>query len=648
MVCLALMCLEVVAFGAPAAYASGPGGNVSDPVVRAVDIAKPAVVRIITQVIGQLTVNFSNGQSATFPLTPQNGFNGYPLDLSGSGAFISAHGDLLTADHVVSPPKPDLDQYLDQLASQDVANYINQHLKPAQPATPDGVAQQLASGQLQSTSQYQQPLSRVYLSTDFSGPLNATSFQGIPASQFADVTQIKQQSATNQKDVAIIHVNGMDNMPMLQLGNSASVQQQDNLTIIGFPGNGDVGTSPTDLLTSSINQVLVSSIKTTDTGAPVIQVGGNVEHGDSGGPALDSNGQVVGIVSFGLASSSSGNTSFLQASSSAKPLIQASGIDTTPSQFQQAWSKAFNDYAATVPGHWHQSMHEFQQIASSYPQFKAVSPFLQYVTQQAQTETQTQESSNASGSGSTSGIGSGGLNPVLIIIGGVVVLMVLIGGGVAASRRRKPAPAGMGYGGFSAPGYNQSYGTLPANASGFGQRPVAQSPSLGIPQTPGYSAQAAQQQPYYGGPVSQPSAQISPVPQPAYRQQSVSQAAPAYPSPQVQSAPQQSYRPQPAPSAAYPPAQAPSAPQQSYRPAQPSQPSAGSNLSAFGAPQAQVPVTPQPDPSASDVTMLRPGTSSSSQWRTWPCGHVNRDDARFCGTCGESAPPAPLVRRVEQ
>src|SRR5437016_9048079 len=100
-----IVCLTLLgAVGnSPKAYADGiPGGNVADPVVRAVDIAKPAVVRIITTIPGHLTVHFSNGQNVTFP---QNASGGYPLQLSGSGTFISAHGDILTADHVVNPPK---------------------------------------------------------------------------------------------------------------------------------------------------------------------------------------------------------------------------------------------------------------------------------------------------------------------------------------------------------------------------------------------------------------------------------------------------------------------------------------------------------------------------------------------------------------
>src|SRR5204863_6161400 len=144
--------------------------------------------------------------------------------------------------------------------------------------------------------------------------------------------------------VAIIHVN-MNDMPSVLLGDSTSVQTQDNLRIIGFPGNGDVSNNPSDLLTLSVNNVFVSSIKTTDAGAQVIQVGGNVEHGDSGGPALDSNGAVVGIVSFGLVNSGSpGGTSFLQASSSARDLVQSLNLNTAPGAFQQAWSKAMTDY----------------------------------------------------------------------------------------------------------------------------------------------------------------------------------------------------------------------------------------------------------------------------------------------------------------
>jgi hypothetical protein len=429
-----VICLMLLGMtGNPAtAYADGiPGGNVSDPVVRAVDIAKPAVVRIITFLNGQLTVHFPT-QNVTFP----QGSNGYQMGFSGSGTFITAHGEILTADHVVNPPRPDLDQFLQQQGAQDVANYMNQVLKVNPQVTVDQVTAQLASGQLRSDTQYSTPQSRVYLSTDYTGPLNVTDIQNVPTNLYAPVDRIEQQSSFTAKDVAIIHVNNMNDMAMVQLGDSSNVQQQDNLTIIGFPGNGDIaGNSATDLLTLSVNPVFVSSIKTTNAGAPVIQVAGNVEHGDSGGPALDSHGVIVGIVSFG--SASGGNTSFLQASNSASSLVQSLGLNTTPGPFQKAWNQAFTDYSSNTPGHWHKAQKEFEQIAANYPLFKAVKPYLDYATAQAKIEKvpQPQTSSQPSSTGSsTTNILT---NPLILVGIGLVLVAVLLLFGVIALRRRR-------------------------------------------------------------------------------------------------------------------------------------------------------------------------------------------------------------------
>lgn len=581
--CLALVWMQVLAVGMPVAYASGPGGDISNPSVLAVDIAKPAIVRIVTQMTGQLTVKFSNGQNVTFPLTPQNGVNGYDVGVSGSGAFISGNGDILTADHVINPVVDDrqsVDQELDQEAAPDVASYINQNLHPAQQATADGVTQELTSGQLQSSSQYQKPSSRVLLSTDFSGPLNGVSLNALPPSQIANVDKIEAESLTSQADTAIIHANGMTNMPMLQVGDSTTVHQLDQLTILGFPGVADVGTTANDFLTSTIITASVSALKAAPSGAPLIQIESDIQPGNSGGPALNSSGQVVGVVSSKIVDTTTG---YLEASSSAEQLMQKAHVNTTPSALQQAWSKAMDDYASTVPGHWHQSMREFQQISAQYSQFKAVNPFLQYATQQAQSEKQTQEAPGngtpTTGTNHTSATTSTGNFNSLLVYGGigiaVLLVIVLI---LAFSRRRKPAAVG-------APG---------VPVAGMGQMP-----GTGLPQTPSYPGQAAYppaQQ--YGRPAGQPGQPVTP---------------------------------------------APFAPQPGYRPAPPQAP--GVNMGAFGAP---VPSTPRPGTAGPDVTLVAQARKPVPQWRTWPCGHINREDARFCGTCGESAPPPPQVRRVEQ
>jgi serine protease Do len=521
--------------------ASQPGGNVADPVVRSVDIARPSVVRIITTLNGHLTV-LQNGKDTTFPQanassatptatsnnTTSGNSNGYQVQLSGSGTFISSKGDILTADHVVNPPK---DQALLQefylKAAPDIATAMNQGSTAGTQVTADQVNQQLVAGTLKSTLTVDNTSSEVFLSTDYSGPLNITDFGALPASLHATVDKIEKESASDQMDVAIIHV-PLTDTPSIQLDDSSTVQPLDELTIIGFPGNGDVNpTSPGNLLTSSINKITVSSIKTTSSGAQVIQVGGNVEHGDSGGPALDKSGAVVGIVSFGLATPGSSNTgsiggtSFLQASSSAKELTQSLSLNTAPGTFQKSWSQAFSDYAANTSGHWHKAQQEFQQLATGYPQFKAITPYLTYAQQQARTEVatttqpaQSKSPARSAQSPATSPLAS--ISPTVWMIGvvAVLILLVIILFAVSTRRRRQNKQAGK--------------------------------------------------------PEKKPEAPLSPTPG----------ASPSVSTPPVSA----------------PPVSAP----------------------------------PVSTPSGTFTTL-----------RVWPCGHMNRPNARFCSICGELAPQRP-------
>jgi len=531
-----LVCLFIIgtALTSTTTFASTrPGGNVADPVVRAVDIAEPAVVRIITTLGGHLTVHFSQTNDVTFP---QGTGNSYPLQLSGSGTFISAHGDILTADHVINPPHDQsLSQFLDDSAAKDVAAYSNLNAKPGSQVTADQVDQELKSGQLAATPGYDPATSEVFLNTSYSGPLIAPDFSSLPDQLHAAVDRIEKESSFNDKDVAIIHV-GLNDMASVQLGDSGSVQQQDQLTIMGFPGNGDVSSKPTDLLTASVNTISVSSIKTTDTGAQVIQVGGNVEHGDSGGPALDSNGAVVGIVSFGLVSSNSpGGTSFLQASNSARDLVQSLNLNTTPGPFQKAWSQAFADYASTAPGHWHKAQREFEQIATKYPLFKGITQYLTYTKDQAKTE------NTAPTTQPTNTAPTNTLAAYALTIGGIALLLLLLGLlFMVFFRRKKP--------------------TTPSTAKA---RPFAQDPS----------------------PVAVMQKGPNPPAGNATKHASAS--------------------------------------------------SLDDGMTAFGAP----PKTAQPAP-ASIQTVV------SGTLRPWPCGHMNRSNARYCSICGEPAPPPPTSRRV--
>jgi hypothetical protein len=76
----------------------------------------------------------------------------------------------------------------------------------------------------------------------------------------------------------------------------------------------------------------------------------------------------------------------LQANNDELAMLNSLNLNTTPGQFQQLWSQAFQDYTSPDPSHWQNAQNDFNQLATNYPNFQAAQPYLTYVQQQVQSE----------------------------------------------------------------------------------------------------------------------------------------------------------------------------------------------------------------------------------------------------------------------
>ncbi len=423
---VAMICLIWFAFPASARAAQHPGGNTANPTILQIDIARPAVVRILTAYSIEMVTQLCPGVTST--INDQ-------LAFTGSGAFISSQGDILTADHVINAPTDVLKIGAIQIEAQSLhddlqakcAKVLNTSFLTVQ-QTIDYFSEHLDQVNVVASA----PQSVVWLPTDYVGSYSQNSIQSIKNYPLT----VRAESSYNVNDLAIVRI-ALPDTPSLPLGVSADVAPTDTLTMLGFPGSADVSSSPNDLLTESIDPLTVSALKhnSDSGGGSLIEVSGNVEHGDSGGPAINAQGQIVGVVSFSL--SDFGSTRFLQASESVQPLVAQLNLNLTPGHFQTLWQQAMLDYASTAPNHWHTATTELQALATAYPEFNAAQPYLNYARQQAATET-ANGSSGSSASSPTSFLAQITPQQLLIVVASILVLLlVLLIVVISMGRRRR-------------------------------------------------------------------------------------------------------------------------------------------------------------------------------------------------------------------
>ncbi len=381
---LLLLSLLLTPLATSAHAASADSGGLCAPSRRAISLALPAVVRIVTTYQAQLTYFNTDGSSIVFP---QDG-GSYTLTVTGSGAFISGNGDILTAYDAVNTSQDALNVMLAQLAAPDIARALND-ASLSEPVTTAEVLTQLLSDPLIWQSSFQPPQSSFYFSSQYAGSTAAASVSALQSFPVILTAESPSRQPVDS-DLAILHADGFHDLPTISLGDSSQVYQDDTLTMIGYPDSADLPASdgsvnPNNFITPSVNTVTVSAIKTTEIGSQLIQIdGGNIEQGENGSPALNTDGQLVGTLSYtAQAANGSGQTNFLSTANDASVLAKQAGIDTTQDSFDQRWAAAYDACSSTAPGHWHNAYNQYIQIAHLYPNFKGVQPYLTYTKTQA-------------------------------------------------------------------------------------------------------------------------------------------------------------------------------------------------------------------------------------------------------------------------
>lgn len=177
--------------------------------------------------------------------------------------------------------------------------------------------------------------------------------------------EIKQYGKPGSgRDAAIIKVK-TENAPTLPIADSSKVQVADQIVVIGYPGVADMKVllDEKSQLQASVTDGAISSLKRATSGEQILQISAPITHGNSGGPAMNMKGEVVGLATFGNESEIQG-FNFLVASATLKELIKDAKIEPKESETIKTWRRGLehfwkDEYSAAI--------NDFQEVETLFP-----------------------------------------------------------------------------------------------------------------------------------------------------------------------------------------------------------------------------------------------------------------------------------------
>ncbi|MFE3983423.1 trypsin-like peptidase domain-containing protein [Nocardia tengchongensis] len=151
----------------------------------------------------------------------------------------------------------------------------------------------------------------------------------------ATTVQIVDFRSFEQGDLALLKASGLSkDTPALSIAD-VTPQVGSQLTSIGFPGSVLNFADPSRIPHASFKSGTVSSQQVSPQGVSVLEVSTDMSGGMSGGPTVNSDGQVVGINSFGVLNPSTGaemaGTNFITETKDLRTFLDSHDVPLTQS-----------------------------------------------------------------------------------------------------------------------------------------------------------------------------------------------------------------------------------------------------------------------------------------------------------------------------
>jgi serine protease Do len=283
-----LLAAAVLLLAADVARTEGAGEAVSlqEVILR----AKPATVLVVAEVASDVTVNCGAGPRLVTPS---------PFRETGTGWFVDSNGSVVTNAHVVQPAHEPPRWVINDQAQKAVLvacvgdELARQGIGPGdRPDLEERLKRDALNRALPGAKVDLKPSIFILISNGFRLPAKVAKYSPPVSTQ-------RGAGVMSGRDLALLQAE-LAEMPSFKLAESKNVKIGDPLRILGFPGVVLTHEllNASAKVEASVTNGAVSGFKQDVQNHPVIQTDAPAAWGNSGGPAINATGEVVGVLTF--------------------------------------------------------------------------------------------------------------------------------------------------------------------------------------------------------------------------------------------------------------------------------------------------------------------------------------------------------------
>jgi len=185
-----------------------------------------------------------------------------------------------------------------------------------------------------------------------------TANAGIPDDPSSIDTFIRAElidfSGWEQRDIALLKIQPQTGRALssVMVGDSSSVEIQDQLSIIGYPWTSDIGQN--NVMNPTVTNGNLSG-KIMLGGTEVMQIQGSAREGNSGGPVLNQDGEVVGILTMGTDYANN----YFRPSNDVREMLSRNGVTNTLGMVDEEFKQGIINYRLK---HYNKAIEHFNAV----------------------------------------------------------------------------------------------------------------------------------------------------------------------------------------------------------------------------------------------------------------------------------------------